>query len=252
MVKTFANTSPTVCRRASAPRRRWLAFVAAVGAAAAACNGDRAFAPGVDPNAPVAGGYSSDDVLYFHEVVGGPTGTTSVRKWGRDVRVAISGEVTDVDRANLDHVCAAITAAIGGPVRVSRDTTGTANVSIVFGPRSLVAGLDDALHEYVIGSADVGEDAPGRIDTATISIAAELEGGYRLGAIRHELTHAMGMPGHTQHFPSSTMTPLVNGLADYTSVDADGIEMLYRDEVKVGMTPLEAQHVLSALPRRGR
>lgn len=218
---------------------------------AVACNGERAFAPGVDPNAPVPGGYTADELAYFDEITGANSPGVTVTKWRQDIRVAVSGNATPVDLANIDHVCAELTAAIGGRIRVARDTAGTANVSLIIGPHGLVSNWDYFSPSGTLaGYADVDRDSAGYLDTATVLVDDALEYGYRNEVIRHELTHAVGLLGHTRRFPNSTMTPVANGARDYDPIDLAGIEMLYRDEVQVGMTSFGAKGALHALRRR--
>ncbi len=172
-----------------------------------------------------------------------------IHKWKGDLRVSVTGAFTAADLALVDTVCAQLTTAIGGPVRVVLDTSGTQNVVIRFyRPHELINNIGP---EYNIGAVGAPSlDALGYADSGSVELDGSYVGGARGHAIRHELMHVLGFYDHSHLVQGSILSDEYSTNPEFLDVDRGAIEMLYRDEIQVGMNGLEAVGTLRGLQRR--
>lgn len=183
------------------------------------------------------------------DTAGSPEASNEVAKWTRDVRIAIAGTPTDVDRRRVADVAAALSLLMH-PLEVRLAQSG--DVTVHFTPR---AAWPAVLHTSAVPADSDGVTAPsyatsgiepGRFDSAQVVIDTALPQVVRNLVITHELLHAVGI-GHL-NCTSSVMYPKggadTSPLWSLSPLDQAMVELLYRPALAPGMTAAAVQQVL--------
>lgn len=200
-----------------------------------------------------AGGYTEEELAYFAEIAFGfEFGNAShvIREWRNDLLIAVRGAPTDEDRATLAAVVRELNVLIGGPVRLVDAGSALPNVEIHFVPRSLFPVVLPGAPPGNAGLFYVSWDASQHFVRATVLIATDIRAPFRQHLIREELTQSLGLARDSPRYPSSIFYGGYSETHQFSKLDEALIEMLYREDVRAGMTELEARAVLAALQRR--
>jgi len=201
---------------------------------------------------PVAGTpYAADELAYFSEIaLGAEFGDSSstVRKWTRDVRIAVHGNPTDADLATLEDVLGDLNALID-PIELSVVRSGQ-NVDLYFAPESDFSRIAPEYIPVNMGFFWTWWDSPGDIDQARVLISTtRVTQAERSHLIREELTQMLGLMNDSYAYPDSIFYQDWTETAAYSSLDEAVIVMLYSPGIEPGM---DGDDALAVLGRSGR
>lgn len=209
----------------------------------------------VEPTPPArAGAYTDAELTYFGEIAYGfeyGTATPVIRKWRSDVRVALIGAPTAEDSATVREVAGELTALIGGPVRVTlvaRDQP--AEVDVHFLPRAQFRTVVAQSTQGDWGQFWLWWDAADAFTRGIVLMGSDVPPDARRHLIREELTQALGLARDSERYPASIFYQGWSLTTAYTALDRALVEMLYREEVRTGLTEREVTPVLRGLTRR--
>jgi hypothetical protein len=202
---------------------------------------------------PVSDRYLETELAYFGEIAFGfEFGAASrvIRRWPGDVRVAVRGTPTAEDRATLAAVLGELTATIGGPVRLRDAGVGPAELEVHFVPRAQFTGVVAAAVPNNVGQFWLWFDAAEHFSRGVVLIGTDIPARLRQHLIREEVTQSLGLAQDSPRDPFSVFYSGYSESTVYTALDLALVEMLYRDEVRPGMSAAEAIPVLRQLLRR--
>lgn len=195
--------------------------------------------------------YSRLDVSYFQEIaLGAEYGSTSrvIRKWGGDILVQVHGSPSAEDMVSLQGVLTDLRRVMGQR-RVEIVSKG-ANVDVHFAPEGEFRSIDPNYQATNYGFFWVwwGPDhqlVKSRVLISTTDISQEA----RSHLIREEITQSLGLMNDSWRYPESIYYQGWTRTRDYAPIDLRVIEMLYREEIRPGMSEAEALEILRDLPR---
>jgi hypothetical protein len=166
-----------------------------------------------------------------------------VTKWARaSVAVKVTGKP---DEQSMQCLADAVTEIdnLTGLVSLRVSESGTPGIEMNFIP------LDEFSHQirgYVAGSEGYTscKSTSGLLQKCTIWVPTTgVSGDLRCTIIRHELTHGLGLFGHSNH-PESIMYQGTTA-TDYSSLDRDVIRLLYNDRIFPGSSEETVRAYLS-------
>lgn len=198
-----------------------------------------------DP-APPAGSYTSEQINYFMEIALGSewgSGRRSIKKWQGDVRIRVNGSPTADDLQTLNAVINDLNSLIGDSVRVSIDNRNP-NVEMHFAPESQFRQLEPNYVPRNLGffwtrwQGDTINSA--RILISTTGVTQR----ERSHLIREELTQSMGLMRDSYRYRDSIFYQGWTSVTDYSEMDRAIISMLYRSDIRPGMTQTQVASVL--------
>lgn len=228
-------------RRRRAVLAPLLAAVLLPAAVLAGCDG--ATAPGER--------FTEGEIEFYVDVaLGSETGGTDrfVRKWTREVRVAIAGEPTSRDREVVRRVLSDLDRLYGGaPVRRAADR-GSANVRIHFVPRDSFTRVLPEAEPDAAGFVSVETDGTGEIRSGAIVVASgdELTQAFRNHVIREELTQVLGLVNDSDRFLGSIFNQVsLLPPTEYLAVDRQLVRIHGLPEIEPGMREAEIRDVLA-------
>jgi hypothetical protein len=197
-----------------------------------------------------AGLYGRAALDYFREIAGaaefGDNGGV-LHRWTGDLRIAVYGDPTAQDRRTLDTVVTELNDLIGS-IEIAVVETGP-NVEIHFVPVDDFPAIEPNYVEGNLGYVYIWWDGAGAIYRGRILISTTgVTPAQRAHLIREELTQSLGLLNDSWLYPESTFYQGWAETHQYTRLDRLVIEMLYRPELRVGMTIDEAVAVLAGLP----
>ena len=83
---------------------------------------------------------------------------------------------------------------------------------------------------------------------AMILINSELRGTTRKGVILHEMTHALGLYGHSDKYSDGVLSYKWDTITEFSDRDRECIRFLYHPSITVGMTEDEVRSLIHLLP----
>lgn len=198
---------------------------------------------------PVDGGlYSADELGYFQEVAFGSEHvhiSPVIRKWTEDINVRIEGEPTGEDLLTLKRAIDLLN-QLQDEITLKIDYFQT-SIVISFQPEST----------FVNAHAKYQSVNPGffwvrwieeEIYSGTVLIDSEDTQAHRNAMIAEELTQALGLMNHSSRYPDSIFNDAqIVANQTLSLMDKKMVTMLYRPELKPGMSVDEALTVLSEL-----
>lgn len=191
--------------------------------------------------------YSGDEVDYFTEIAfGAERGQKDphIRKWTSDVQLQITGAATAEDSAVVLSVVDEINALIQ-EIQVQIVTEApTAEVRFV-SQEELDARTGGPCHCF--GLAVTEYDQRRVIRRADVLILTTMSPQRRAHAIREEITQMLGLMVDSNTYPDSIFYQPPSEVTTYAEIDRRLIEMLYRPEIRPGMTREEAVQALGGL-----
>ena len=193
--------------------------------------------------------YTPEEVDYFVEVALGSEfggGGGVVRRWERDVRVAVAGEPTAADRQTLEAVVADANALVGSISLVLTEESPT--VTVHFLPPDDFAGVEPNYVPGNLGFFWTWWTGQCEVYRARVLIATEgLTQAERSHLIREELTQSLGLMRDSDRYPESVFYAPWTDVTEYAPIDRAVIEMLYRPEVEPCMDAAEARRALEGV-----
>ncbi|KGX90267.1 DUF2927 domain-containing protein [Pontibacillus marinus] len=194
--------------------------------------------------------YSEQAMEYFQEIAfGSEWGDADypVRKWNNNPRIKVFGNPSDKDMNALQNTISEVN-GLQDHIELKL-VDSDPNIKIYFVP------LED-FGEYV-DNPKAGNWGlfyywwePGEfvIDEAEILISTDKPTPKgRSHLIREELTQSLGLPRDSYSYPKSMFFQDYTTVTAYTELDKTLIQMLYEDEIKAGMTQVEAIEVFHNL-----
>ena len=201
----------------------------------------------------VAGaGYSRADLDYFQEVaLGAEYGSSSriVRKWGGDVLIKVHGTPSERDLEALAEVMDDLRRLMAG--RRIEIVSEDANLDLHFAPESTFHEIDPNYEPTNYGFFWVWWGRDNQLVRSRVLISTtDISQDARSHLIREEITQSLGLMNDSWRYPESIYYQGWTRTTRYAPIDQIVIEMLYRDEIRPGMTEAQALAVLRELPRR--
>jgi len=192
---------------------------------------------------------SSPELAYFEEIALGPeygSARSVVRKWDRPLRIRLHGAPTASDREALAEVLHDLGSLIG-PERLSL-VESDGNVDLWFAPVASFSSLEPNYVPGNLGFYWVRWSGSGTIDRARILIASDQTTPVqRAHLVREELTQALGLLRDSDRYRESVFFGGWSETTRYAPIDEALVRMLYRPEVRPGMSRTEAISVLGRL-----
>ncbi|QHE51089.1 DUF2927 domain-containing protein [Pontibacillus sp. HMF3514] len=194
--------------------------------------------------------YSEQAMEYFQEIAfGSEWGDTDypVRKWNSNPRIKVFGNPSDEDMNALKNTISDVN-GLQDHIELKL-VEADPNIKVYFVP------LKD-FGEYVDNpkSGNWGlfyywwEPGEFVIDEAEILISTDKPTPKgRSHLIREELTQSLGLPRDSYSYPKSMFFQDYTTVTEYTELDKTLIQMLYENEIKAGMTQVEAIEVFHNL-----
>ncbi|HEY9645324.1 MAG TPA: DUF2927 domain-containing protein [Chroococcidiopsis sp.] len=212
--------------------------------------------PPTVPEAPSALGFADRDqaIDYFLEIaMGSEFGETSptVKKWAGPIRITVSGTPTAADLATLDRVIRELNTLINGAVTLEISDQDP-NLEIAFLPEAEFAQQGTNYEPGNLGffwtwwDKDVIDRAKILISTTGVSQKE------RSHLLREELTQSLGLMNDSERYRDSIFYQGWTSTTDYTELDQAVIAILYRPEIRPGMSADEVKAALSRAPAPGR
>ncbi|MBM7570175.1 DUF2927 domain-containing protein [Aquibacillus albus] len=179
---------------------------------------------------------------------------TKFIKWSDHVGVHVYGEPTATDMKALESNLQTINQIL--PVdlnlRESQPFAGSNRINVHFVPTYQFKdyGFNEELrnNDYMV----VGYAMPtllthdDELFETKILIGTDTDQQLRKTTILHELMHALGFYGHFENNPNSILYPYTDtNLTELSSTDKKLIEILYRKDIKPGMTEAEVEQTLN-------
>jgi hypothetical protein len=200
---------------------------------------------------PRPGGYTAEEVDYFAEIAFGSEfgGAEPVlRRWpsGSGPLIRINGSPTDGDRAVVDSVLAEMNRLAPLDIELVTDFP-TAELHFV--PTSSFTSILPQAPPGNDGLVWLWWDADQTLVRSVILIASDRPVEVRAHLIREELTQMLGLLQDSFRYPESIFYQGFSTVTEYLPIDRVVVELLYREELAVGMRPLDAQRVARTLLR---
>lgn len=179
---------------------------------------------------------------YFREVAFGGEygGAPAIHKWNGPLSIALTGQVTRSDRAQLERVVKELRRLTGLRIEIG---AAPANVIVSFVRAAdfgtLVPGAPAA-----DGYVTVHCDESHVIRYGAVLIATDATPARRAHAIGEELAQLAGLMRDSMRFPSSIFYEGESGETGLAEIDRLLLALLYRPEIRPGMTPVQVEALL--------
>lgn len=189
--------------------------------------------------------YSDKEIEYFTEIALGTeygNNIEVVRKWDSDIRIKIKGDPNEKDIESLNQVISDINGIIGDKVYLTIVNTNE-NININF----------VSLSDFSICNAKPGNYGyfncrwrNNVIYGCDICIATDdsLLQEERSHMIREELTQSLGLMRDSFKYRDSIFYEGWTQTLNYSEIDRKMIEILYLDDVWLGMSKVEVERIL--------
>ncbi len=205
----------------------------------------------VEVTTTVVEGYTDAEIAYFREIAGGGEYNPDVgviHRWLGDVRITVHGDATEADLAMLRGIVDEINVLVEDiEIGVVRDG---GNVELHFAPQETFGDIEP---NYVPGNSGffwVTWDAAGAIESARVLIASDgVTQEERAHLIREEVTQCLGLMNDSWEYPDSIFYQGWTAGLEYAAIDRAVVEMMYRQEVRPGMSVDVAVATLRSLDR---
>lgn len=190
--------------------------------------------------------YSSDAVRYFTEIaLGSEYGDASgiVRKWREPMRIKVHGSPTQEDLRTLSSVMGEINALLG--TTQMRLDDANPNVNIYFVPEAEFSRYEPNYRPLNYGYAWTWWNND-TIDRARILISTvEINQQERSHLIREELTQSLGLLRDSFRYSDSIFYQNWTDTTQFSALDRQLIQMLYRPDILPGMSKTDVLSVLN-------
>lgn len=191
--------------------------------------------------------YSQEEIDYFLEIALGTEygGAAPIHKWIEDIRIKVSGHPTEEDLATLDTLIDELRTLTGLDIGIVEEDE---NIAIYFIPDtefkdyipSYVEGNWGYFSYYTRGDGEIWQAKIG-IDTVNTNQRS------RSHLLREEFTQSLGLGNDSYDYENSMFYQGWTLTQTYSSIDKKIIELLYRDDILIGM---EKEDILEVLKPR--
>ena len=197
-------------------------------------------------------GYTADEIDYFSDIAFGAefgSSTPFLRRWtppGPTIR--INGSPTTQDLDVLDAVLGEINDLTGLDIQIVTDDP---IVEMHFVP---VASFQSVLPEAPpgnIGLVWLWWNGADQLVQSVVLVASDRDLDRRTHIIREEVTQMLGLLQDSFDYPESIFFQGFSLVDEYLPIDRAVIEILYRPELTVGMSRVDAARVARRLTRYG-
>ncbi len=195
------------------------------------------------------GRYTEEELSYFAEIAFGSEfggGSPVVHKWVRDVDVRLAGAYTRADSLELAKVLAELTVLTGRSVGLT--TSLSAPFTVTYTSRD---SMRVVVPQYVPGNDGfvyINWGAGNGLTRAAVVIDRAVPELFRRHLVREEVTQGFGLLQDSYRYPDSIFQQEYTSVTTYAPIDRKVIEMLYHDEVRVGMSRETALQALRRVP----
>lgn len=189
--------------------------------------------------------YTQEEIDYFTEIALGTEygGAAPICKWTDAIRVKVTGTPTEDDLTTLDQVITELRGLTGLGMRIVDDEE---NVNIYFIPESEFKNYIPSYVEGNWGYFSYYTRSDGEIWGAQIGIDTVLTDQLsRSHLLREELTQSLGLGNDSYEYEDSIFYQGWTLVQDYSDMDKKVIELLYRDNILIGMEKDEILEVLA-------
>ncbi len=192
-------------------------------------------------------GFSSEAIAYLLDIaLGVEYGNAEpvIRKWQREIRIQVHGTPTPEDEHTLNQVVHELRDLTGLSLRFDQTNP---NVTIYFIPEPEFSSYEPNYIPVNMGFAWVGWNSDSVIQSARILITTEgITQVERNHLIREELTQAIsGCMQDSHHYPDSIFYQPWSRTTAYSQLDQDVIQLMYRSDIKPGMTREQIMQVFN-------
>jgi hypothetical protein len=193
--------------------------------------------------------YTQEQIDYFLEIALGSEfgdSTATIKKWAGDVRIKVFGSPTREDLKTLQAVIDEInTIANGVHLQI---VTNNPSVSIYFVPESKFIQYERNYIPVNLGFFWNSWDSKNVLYISRILISTEqVTQRERSHLIREELTQSLGLMNDSYRYKDSIFYQGWTDPIQYAEIDKVLLEMLYRPDIRPGMTKAEVLKVLKTL-----
>lgn len=217
--------------------------------------GDPGFVPFADRLANLDPNFVAAALEYFPTIAGraeyDDEGSNMVRKWETEtMTVKIEGDATEEDIAAVKHTIAWLNDIPGVPeITLVEDEKADTDSKFLFMPfKDLQKTLDYDTRDWGIFFVWWDSDDKPTINHSTIGISTDVtDQEARTHLIHEEFIQSFGLMADSFVYPDSIFQQRWTTVPHPNQMDALIAEMLYRPEVKVGMTMDEAMEALQKI-----
>lgn len=169
---------------------------------------------------------------------------SSVVKWIRDVRIRTAGSPTEADLAALDATIADLNRLIDS-VEVLRVSSEPAELTVHFVPQAEFRSVLPQAEPRNDGFVWINWNSARQLTSGTVLIRSDrIEQRTRSHLVREEVTQAFGLLSDSFAYSESIFQQQYTDVIDYAAIDEVIIAMLYRPEVRPGMSEAQLRRVL--------
>lgn len=192
--------------------------------------------------------YTTEQINYFMEVAMGAefgSGNPTIRKWTGPVRVKVNGNPSAQDMQTLQAVIADLNRLTQGiTIQLVQSNP---NIEMHFAPETQFASIESNYRPRNMGFFWTWWDG-GRINRARILISTTgVTQQERSHLIREELTQSMGLMRDSGRYSDSVFYQGWTSVTRYSAMDEAIISMLYRPEIRPGMTQNQVMAALQSI-----
>lgn len=209
--------------------------------------------PAPRPVLPASGLYTAEQINYFLEVaLGSEFGSRDaiIRKWSGSVRIRVNGTPTSEDLRSLNAVISDINGLAQG-IHLQLDSNNP-NIELYFAPKSQFSRIDPNYQPVNLGYFWSGWNQ-NTLNRATVLISTTgVTQTERSHLIREELTQSLGLMRDSYRYPDSIFYQGWTDPTQFSAIDKVLIQMLYRPEVRAGMTRSQVVSALREIPLAAR
>jgi hypothetical protein len=193
--------------------------------------------------------YSAEQIDYFLEVALGNEfggGGARIKKWQGPVRIKVNGSPTAEDTRTLQQVMNEVNELANGAVQLAFDDN-KPNVQIYFVPESQFKRYEPNYRPRNLGffwarwNQNIIQDSKVLITTTGVTQKE------RSHLIREELTQSLGLMRDSYRYRNSIFYQGWTDPTEYADIDRAVVQMLYRPEIRPGMTKTEVMAALQNL-----
>ncbi|MBD2088871.1 DUF2927 domain-containing protein [Microcoleus sp. FACHB-1515] len=192
--------------------------------------------------------YTTEQINYFLEIaLGAEFGSSDavIRKWNAPIRIRVTGRPTSEDMRSLQAVIRDLNGLVQG-TSLSIDNNNS-NVEMVFAPESEFRRYEPNYQPTNMGFGWIWWNQNtlnrARILISTTGITQQ----ERSHLIREELTQSLGLMQDSYRYPDSMFYQGWTDPTQFSAIDRTVISMLYRPEIRAGMTRSQVVRVLQSL-----
>lgn len=196
--------------------------------------------------------YTQAQLDYFLEIAFGAEygqSDLSIKKWEGPIKIRVLGSPTAQDRAVLHTVVQELKSLLGS-VSIDIVQSGDANLTIHFVPEAEFHRHEPAYRPVNLGYFrtwwNQGKIYQARVLISTTGVTPQ----ERAHLIREELTQTLGLMRDSYRYPDSIFFQGWTKTTRYSELDAALVQLLYRPEIRPGMTKAQVLQVINQVRSR--